>query len=110
MNRLYIRFAGDNDFSNTVSAFVKAIAPRILAGSKNITKAKIVELFNAHAYSLYCLHQAWDFDSNPDVKEYLKVEEKDIYFDDEVKEYTNFNLDGCLAVANHDNKISYVVM
>jgi hypothetical protein len=111
-----VRFIGDNDFIYTVTAFMKAIAPRIFNDSwKDITKAEIVSLFNEHAYSLYCLHQTWDLKlteaDSKRIKDYLTIDEDHVYFDDEVKEFTNFNHDGCCAYVNwHDNQIIYTTI
>ena len=116
MKRLYVRFAGDNDFSYTVKAFVKAIAPNIFLNYwKNITKAQIVSLFNEHAYSLYCLHQNRDLpvseEKSKRLKEYLHIGENAVYFDEEIDKFTNFNHDGCLAVLiHHNNEIQYTIM
>jgi hypothetical protein len=111
MKQIYIRFAGDNDFITTVQAFVKTIAPRVFFENIDITKAKIVELFNEHAYSIYVLHQS-NYEKTPreDLKEYLRIEEKDVYFDDEVKEFTDYNHDGCLAQVVYGNDIQYIIL
>jgi len=42
MKRFYVRFAGDNDFCNTVKGFMKAISPRVFSEWKGITKETIV--------------------------------------------------------------------
>jgi len=108
--RLYVRFAGDNDFGQTVKAFIKAIAPKILLGEwGGITKEDIVYLFNEHAFSMYALHQCHSFHANEKIQSYLKIEVKDVYFDDEIDKFTNYNSDGCLAVLEHD-KIGYYIM
>lgn len=116
MNRLYVRFAGDNDFFITVKAFVMAIAPKILLGEwENITKEEIVNLFNEHAYSMYALHQSRDIKTKAYIyggatlQSYLQIETKDVYFDDEIDEFTNFNHDGCMAVLERDD-IGYYMM
>jgi hypothetical protein len=111
MGRLYVRFAGDNDFSTTVKAFVEAIAPRVLLGEwGDITKEEIVKLFNDSAYVLYTLHQKHNLKiDSSDLTTYLMITVKDIYFDDEVDNFTNYNGDGCLAVLEYD-KIAYYIM
>ena len=114
---LYVRFAGDNDFRKTVKAFVEAIAPRVLLGDfPEITKEDIVMLFNKHAYSLYELHQRHTISAEEEgcyqkepLRDYLQIEIKDVYFDDEAKEFTNYNSDGCMAVLEHDG-IEYYIM
>lgn len=110
MNKIYIRFPGDNDYCNTVMHFVEAIAPRILLGNwLNITKEEIVELFNNHAYSLYCLHQCYDLNPRNTIKDYLKISVKDVYFDDEFSSFTDYNHDGCLAYIGQSD-IVYVIV
>ena len=110
MNKIYIRFAGDSDYSNTVMHFVKAIAPRILLDNwSNITKEEIVNLFNNHAYSLYCLHQSPNFNPRSTIKDYLKISVEDVYFDDEFLSFTDYNHDGCLAYIGHFNIIYEIV-
>jgi len=110
MNRLYVRFAGDNDFSNTVEAFVKAVAPNILLDCwQRITKEEIVQLFNDHAFSLYALHQCRKIKADEGLRSYLELRIEDVYFDDEIDDFTNHNNDGCLAVLEHDG-IGYYVM
>lgn len=110
MNRLYVRFAGDNDFCMTVKAFVKAIAPRILLDVwSDISKEEIVNLFNNHAFSLYALYQCHDLCAKKDLQNYLKIDSSCVYFDNEIDIFTNFNHDGCLAVLEHDD-IGYYIM
>ena len=110
MTRFYVRFPGDNDFISTVEAFVKAIADRVLLGDwGNITKSQVAELFNYTAPSLYRLYQTREIELSHDPREYLTIESKDVYFDEEVDAFTNFNHDGCLAVIEHD-RIGFYVM
>lgn len=111
MNKIYVRFPGDNDFITTVRAFVQAIAPRILLGDwGNITKEEVADLFNAHSFSLYCLHQASSaIKPNEHIRSYLHIEEKDVYFGEEHESFTNYNHDGCLAYLTNDD-IVYAVM
>lgn len=112
MRQLYVRFAGDNDFCNTMIAFVKAVAPRILLGEwKDVSKQDIVSLFNQHAFSLYALHQSTEVMADVSVQSYLKIEIKDVYFDDEVASFVDFNHDGCLAYLMYDDEtVQYSVM
>lgn len=111
MNRLYVRFPGDNDFINTVRPFVQAIAPRIIDGDLQLSKAKIVELFNEHAFSFYMLYQSPYMDESDErknrLKNYLRIEEKDVYFDEEIESHTNYNHDGCMACKLGDGTIVY---
>jgi hypothetical protein len=112
MERIFVRFPGDNDFCNTVQAFVKILAPRILAprslqgrwGGRlekawgEITKTRIAELFNETAPALYKLHQAHSpHDTAPEG--YLKITEADVFVDDEFDDIPPgmYNHDGCLA-------------
>lgn len=111
MTRLFVRYAGDNDFITVVTAFVKAIAPRIFLGDgpwESITKAEIVALFNETSGALYMLHQH----HSPDVAEIsLKIREADVFFDEEFEAIPSWqhNHDGCLAVLSHDDILFYVV-
>jgi len=110
MDRLYVRFAGDNDFCNTVKAFVQAIAPKVLLGEwGNITKEQIVSLFNAHAFSMYALHQSHEISAEESIRSYLEIMEKDVYFDSEIDAFNNHKGDGCLAAIEHEG-IGYYVM
>ncbi len=109
-DRIYVRFAGDNDFAQTVKAFVKAIAPRIFLGAwAHISKEDIVNLFNKHAFSLYALYQCHDLHPDDSLRSYLNIEVKDVYFDEEIDEFTNFNHDGCMASLEFDD-IAYYIM
>ena len=116
MRKLYVRFAGDNDFGTTVRAFVEAIAPRIFYDDwKEITKEQIVNLFNTTSFSLYCLHQNryQFFKEEERLKDYLQIEEKDVMFDDESNDFLNspqVNHDGCLAKFNHNFDIIYITI
>ena len=111
MDRFYVRFAGDNDFCNTVKSFMQAIAPRVLfAGEwRDITKEQVVALFNEHAFSLYALHQCFEVQAEDRLRAYLRIKVGDVYFDDEIDAFDNHNGDGCLAVEQHDG-IGYYVM
>ena len=115
MDRFYVRFAGDNDFCNTVKSFMEAVAPRMLfAGEwRDITKEQIVALFNKHNFSMYALHQCHEVDvgaqEEDHMRNHLEIRVKDVYFDDEIDAFDNHNGDGCLAVEQHDG-IGYYVM
>lgn len=118
MDAIYVRFP-DNDFSSTVEAFVKAIAPRVLLPFENstnywcnITKTQVVELFNETAFSLYSLYQnSFPYKNYKHINNsYFKLEEKYVYFGlDEFKTFTNFNNDGCLAYLSRSKKIGEIV-
>lgn len=113
MRRIYVRFPGDNDFISTVKPFVRVIASRIMEEDLQLSKAKIVELFNEHAFSLYMLHQSPYMSESGEeqkrLKDYLKIQEKDVYFDDEIDSFTNYNHDGCMACKLGDGAIEYYV-
>ncbi len=112
MKRLYVRLAGDNDFWKTVEAFVMAIAPHVLEGGKwaGITKEQIVALFNEHAFSLYALHQCHNLTPEPNLRNHFPISTKDVYFDEEIDEFSNYNGDGCMACILHDETIGYYPM
>lgn len=101
-----VRFAGDNDFHRTVKRFVQAIAPIVFQDGFKTCKADIVKLFNETAYSFYTIahYDSWnEFPTEKcgeviTTKDYLQITEKDVYFDNEVSEFTDFNHDGCMAV------------
>jgi hypothetical protein len=114
MKKLYVRFAGDNDFGNVMLAFVKAIAPRIFFEEwADITKEQIVELFNKTSSSLYYLHQSRNpFVRDERIEEYLKIETKDVMFEDESDKFFcsgQDNHDGCLAVMDYNCDIDYII-
>jgi hypothetical protein len=108
MKKFCVRFAGDNDFINTVEPFVKFIAVDVLY-NESFSKAKIVELFNNHAYSLYILNQSRDKKEDQSYKEYLKITEAEVLFDEEIDQFTNWNHDGCLAYLNHNEEIKFSI-
>jgi hypothetical protein len=116
IKKLYVRFAGDNNFCHTVEAFVKAIAPRIFYDSwHNISKKEIVDLFNYSASPLYHLHQNYNqsIDEKGRYESYLQIEEKDVMFNEEIDEFIysgQTNGDGCLAYLNHKEDIECCIM
>ncbi len=115
MTRFYVRVAGNNDFYNTVRAFMEAIAPRVLLGGewKDITKEQIVALFNKHNFSMYALHQHHklqiDAKHEAHMRIHLEIGVKDVYFDEEIDAFDNQNGDGCIATEQHDG-IGYYMM
>lgn len=110
MNRLYVRFPGDNDLVNTLQAFMRSVAPRVLLDRwGDITKEQVVQLFNHTAFALYQLHQTYDLPADNSTKNYLKISTKDVYFDEEIDSFTSHNGDGCMAVLEHD-RIGYYIM
>ncbi len=110
MKKIYIRFPGDNDFVNTLSPFVKALAENIfyLRGWENITKEQVVKLFNEHAFAFYSMYQCYKIEADEAIKDYLKISIKDVYFDDEAQFYldsNDWNQDGYLAQLDHDGNV-----
>ena len=115
MKRIYIRFPGNNDFINTMCGFVKTIAPNIFLGDwKDITKKEIADLFNTHSGTFYVFYQAYDAQSRTkhhEYKDYLQIDERAIYIDEEIDSFTNYNNDGCLAcLLLHNGDIQYTIM
>jgi hypothetical protein len=107
MKRLYIRFAGDNDFIRTVISFVKDLGERVFFDNwNNITKSEIVSLFNECAFAYFLINQS----DKPILSQeemslhrsYLKIKEKDVYFDEEIDSFEDWNHDGCLIYINPD--------
>jgi hypothetical protein len=110
MKRLYVRLAADNDFIITMRAFVMAIAPNVLLGYwGNVTKEEIVKLFNDNAFSLYALHQCHTLHAEEYLRSYIQIKVENVYFDDEIDNFTNHNSDGCMAVLEQDD-IKYYTM
>jgi hypothetical protein len=82
-----IRF-GDNDFYNTFDAFFTMMAKRELEFYPNLTKEKVVELFNRSATGLYWLYQnGLEYRINDKMENYLKIDINKVYFDKEVKDF-----------------------
>lgn len=114
MKKLYVRFAGDNDYCGIMKIFVQAIAPRIFFEEwKNVTKEQIADLFNKTSSSLYYLYYSSNqFMNDKRVEEYLKIETKDIMFENESDEFFysgQANGDGCLATMDYKYDIDYAI-
>lgn len=87
---LGIRFS-DNDFGNTVRAFLRCILDTGIDSYNlegNLGKEKVVELFNRSAPGLYWLCQnLLRDDKNWDPSTYLIISAKNVFLDDEVTNY-----------------------
>lgn len=90
-----IRFA-DNDFYFTFITFLEIVRDHGLGaycrsgtGDDDMTKADIVELCNRSLPGIYWVsqHRLRRTDSGCNPSEYLRIEEKDVLFDDEVTQY-----------------------
>lgn len=78
----------DNDFYFTFVAFLQSLDKVGLQSYKNLTKEKVVELFNRSASGLYWLYQnKMEYQTDWDASSYLEIDIEDVYFDDEVKEH-----------------------
>jgi len=90
VKRVGINF-GDNDFGNTLRPFVQVLLDAYNWGSdtaKNLTKEKVVELFNESSWGLYLLFQhrhGWTVYEG--TKDYLKIDINHVLTDKEVDEY-----------------------
>lgn len=82
-----IRFS-DNDFWATVEGFLKNLLEVGLESYSDLSKEGIVNLFNKSAMGIYYLVQnRGDYESSPDLENYLKIETKNVYLNEEVKKY-----------------------
>jgi hypothetical protein len=93
IKRLGIKFH-DNDFCCVFTTFLKIMGDAGLAsygrnfGREQLTKADVAELFNRTAEALYWLAQnRLRYDNEFDAANYLRIEEKHVFFDDEVKTF-----------------------
>jgi len=91
--KLGIRFS-DNDFMHTVIGFLRVIHdgamynPREVA--ENLTKARVVQLFNSMAPGLYQLYQnGYTSRLEWDAAKWLNIIGENVYLDDEVDEYAD---------------------
>lgn len=86
-----IRFA-NNDFYNTVTAFLRNLVNEFSCSweyTPTYTKEDIVELFNKSAPGLYWLCQnGLQYKTDLGVDGYLKINVNNVYFDEEVTNYT----------------------
>jgi hypothetical protein len=86
----------DNDFSTTFTAFLRAILDGGIDRYGEVTKEKVAELWNRSCAGLYWLHQnKLEYRTDWDPLSYLKLEAKDILFDDEVKVHIDENDGWC---------------
>lgn len=89
MKKLAIRFS-DNDFYNTMDAFFTILNKRGIHHYENLSKEKIVKLFNISAPGLYWLYQK-GYESNLEMEEhmskYIQIKIDNVYIDDEVDKY-----------------------
>ena len=112
--KIFIRFAGDNDFINTMWPVMEVIRLRILHENLQrsngsfihpvqippwiMDKDKVVEFVNRIIYAMYLGFQA-DFElrgRGTNTEEYLTIEAKDVLYDKEVDAFTNYNHDGAV--------------
>lgn len=91
--KIGIRF-GDNDFYHTVVPFLKGLHESLCEQGfrlKSLTKETVVKLFNLSAPGLYYLRQNvlnYHTCMHPD---YLKIRERQVFFDEEVTEHIRKN-------------------
>ena len=108
-DKILIRFSGDNDFINTMIPFTKAIGEMVLLENIKLSKSDIVSLFNKHGYSFYVMYQSFGKEDTS-IKEYLFLNEKDVYFNEEVDAFTNQNHDGCVVYLNYNCDLEFYVV
>lgn len=109
IKRFAIRFSGDNDFIGTLKPFVETLADKIFYGNwSEITKEDIVNLFNEHGYSFYCMYQSHTYEPDIKMKDYLKIKVSDVMFDEEIDSFTNYNHDGYIAYLDFDGSIKLI--
>ena len=78
----------DNDFYNTIQPFLKVLGNAFDEDGlpSTMNKKHIVDAFNEMAYGLYLLNQHQNrYPLHGNTKEYLKIEEKDVYLDSEIQ-------------------------
>lgn len=80
LQRIGIKFP-DNDFYNTIRTFLVLL---VVSEPSDLTKAKIVEMFNFCAPAMYVLGQSRDYTFDDHLKDYLRIEERHVYLDDEI--------------------------
>lgn len=99
MKKIGIRFS-DNDFYNTLHGFFRTLADSMLWNQRdlteNLTKARIVSLFNNMNYDLYQLyqngfcppgHDRTEEENRQRLTAWLTIKEENVYFDEEVDSY-----------------------
>jgi hypothetical protein len=86
-----IRFQ-DNDFFMTTATFLSALSAPASDDTFILTKENVAAAFNESAFGLYIIGQ-WGFKYSNSIEEqrtlceYLKITEKNVFFDDEVIDY-----------------------
>ena len=105
-----IRFS-DNDFFTTVIKFLTILHETGIDNYEELTKEKIVDLFNKSALGIYYLCQnRLTYDTRmPDT--YLTIQVKHVFFDDEVEKHieeNNGNDNGEFFILDTENYKSYV--
>ena len=98
-------YFGDNDFWRTVTSFLDLLEEgkdnhhRGLTLEERYTKERILYLFNESANVIYLIKQngfCYNLDSKIDgLKEYLTIDIKDIYINEEVDEMNKQDNDAC---------------
>jgi hypothetical protein len=78
----------DNDFYFAITAFLGTMKNIGLQNYKDLTKEKFVEIYNRSIGGFYWLAQnKMEYRTDWDASRYLQITVKDVYFDDEVKDY-----------------------
>lgn len=96
--RIGIRFS-DNDFRHTIIPFMDFLMKSIRDDSRlenNLTKDRIVDIFNQMAYPIYLLCQNhWRYKtSNADkirIKNWIKIKTEHVYLEEEIDERIKIN-------------------
>lgn len=93
IEKLLIKF-GDNDFYNTFYALLETILHAHEYGGKlPFTKAQICLIINELSYGHYLLFQnQFDYADGGNTKNYLQIDESQIYIDEEVDEFLKENI------------------
>ncbi len=86
--RIGIRFS-DNDFSSSIRGFLNIMKERGIE-NYDLSKSKLVVLFNRSIEGVYWLCQASPRSSSYD-KSWLRIEEKNVFLDEEVTKYVTEN-------------------
>lgn len=79
-----VRFP-DNDFGNTICAFLRSLSFHGL-DAYDFDKEKFVKLYNATIYSFYLIGQRLGQES-AQAQNYLQITTDNVYFDNEVREH-----------------------
>lgn len=87
-----IKFA-DNDFSHCIKTFLEIIKQEGISSYRNLDKELLVSLFNKTIDSIYYLAQNKGSYPLSLPLDYLRIEVKDVFFDEEVARYLLENRD-----------------